>query len=78
MLNLLGTCVLVLRFTRVTLLYFLLSLSFFFWWDWSLNSGLHACTVGTVQLEPHLQVIFLWLFWKMGSVGGGDSRELFA
>jgi hypothetical protein len=28
-----------------------------FWWDWSLNSGLLSCTVGTLLLEPHLQFI---------------------
>jgi hypothetical protein len=36
----------------------------FFWWDWGLNSGLHACKGGTLLLEPHLQSILLWLFWR--------------
>jgi hypothetical protein len=26
----------------------------FFWWDWGLNSGLCACKVGSLLLEPHL------------------------
>jgi hypothetical protein len=25
---------------------------FCFWWDWGLNSGLHACTLSR---EPHVQ-----------------------
>jgi hypothetical protein len=28
-----------------------------FCWEWGLNSGLHACKVGTLLLEPHLQSI---------------------
>jgi hypothetical protein len=24
-----------------------------FWWDWSLNSGFHACKAGILLLEPH-------------------------
>jgi hypothetical protein len=40
------------------------SFFFFFLWDWSLNSGLHACKVHTLLLEPHLLSILLWLFWR--------------
>jgi hypothetical protein len=25
---------------------------FFFWWDWSLNSGLHNHKAGALSLEP--------------------------
>jgi hypothetical protein len=32
--------------------------------DWSLNSGLCTCKVGTVLLEPDLLSILLWLFWR--------------
>jgi hypothetical protein len=39
---------------------------FFFWWDWCLNSGLHTCKQSTLHLEPHLQSILLWLFWRQG------------
>jgi hypothetical protein len=35
--------------------------------DWGLNSRLHACKVSTLLLEPHLQSILLWLFWRWGS-----------
>jgi hypothetical protein len=35
-------------------------------WNWGLNSGLWACKVGALLLEPHLQSILLWLFWKWG------------
>jgi hypothetical protein len=41
-------------------------------WDWDLNSGLHACKVGTLLLEQHLQSILFWLFLELG------SHELFA
>jgi hypothetical protein len=37
-----------------------------------LNSGLCTCKAGALLLEPHLQSIFLWLFWRWG------SHELFA
>jgi hypothetical protein len=36
---------------------------FFFWWDQGFNSGLHTCKAGALPLEPHLQSIWLWLFW---------------
>jgi hypothetical protein len=36
---------------------------FFFWWDWSLNSGLSAYKAGVLSLKPYLQSILLWLFW---------------
>jgi hypothetical protein len=36
------------------------------WWNWGLNSGLHACKTGALLLEPHLQPILLWLFWRCG------------
>jgi hypothetical protein len=29
-----------------------------------LNSGFWACKVGTLLLEPCLQSILLWLFWR--------------
>jgi hypothetical protein len=29
-----------------------------------LNSGLCACKSGALPLEPHLQSILLWLFWR--------------
>jgi hypothetical protein len=38
----------------------------FFWWDWSLNLGLHTCKASALSLEPHLQSILLWLFWTWG------------
>jgi hypothetical protein len=28
-----------------------------------LNSGLHTCKTGALQLEPHIQSVLLWLFW---------------
>jgi hypothetical protein len=43
-----------------------------FWWDWSLNSGLHTCKAGSLLFEAHLHPILLWLFWRWG------SQELFA
>jgi hypothetical protein len=43
---------------------------FFQYWD--LNSGLWACKAGALPHGPHLQSIFLWLFWRWG------SQELFA
>jgi hypothetical protein len=39
---------------------------FFFFMDLGLNSGLCDCKAGTLPLEPHLQSIFLWLFWRWG------------
>jgi hypothetical protein len=39
---------------------------FFFLWDWGLNSGLCVCKAGTLLLEPHLQSILFWLFWRWG------------
>jgi hypothetical protein len=44
----------------------------FFWWGWSLNSGLCTYKAGTLLLEAYLQSILLWLFWRWG------SGELFA
>jgi hypothetical protein len=32
--------------------------------DWSLNLGLLFCKTGTPLLEPRLQSILPWLFWK--------------
>jgi hypothetical protein len=40
------------------------SIVFLTWWDWGLNLGLFTCNAGTLQLEPHLQSILLWLFWR--------------
>jgi hypothetical protein len=31
-----------------------------------LNSGVHTCKADAVPLEPHLQSILLWLFWRWG------------
>jgi hypothetical protein len=41
---------------------------FLFWWDCSLNSGLHACKAGTLPLDAALQSILLWIFWRWGFV----------
>jgi hypothetical protein len=49
----------------------LLKLTFFFLWIWGLNSGLYSCRADALPL-PHLQTIFLWLFWRW------DSLKLFA
>jgi hypothetical protein len=46
----------------------LLANFFFLWWDWGLNSGLCTCKAVTLLLEPHLQSILLWLFWRWGSL----------
>jgi hypothetical protein len=43
-------------------------LFFLFWWDQSLNSGLFTCKAGALLLEPCLQPILLWLFWRWGLV----------
>jgi hypothetical protein len=32
--------------------------------DWGLNSGLCTCKAATLPLDPHLQSILLWLFWR--------------
>jgi hypothetical protein len=40
-----------------------------FLWDWGLNSGFCVCKAVTVLLEPHLQSILLWLFWRLGVSG---------
>jgi hypothetical protein len=37
--------------------------SFFFKWDWSLNSGLCACKAVVLPLESHLQSILLCFFF---------------
>jgi hypothetical protein len=34
----------------------------FFWWDWDLNSGLHAWKTNSLLLEPYFHSILLWLF----------------
>jgi hypothetical protein len=31
-----------------------------------LNSGLCACKTGALPLEPYIQFILLWLFWRWG------------
>jgi hypothetical protein len=36
--------------------------------DWGLNAGLCTCKAGTLLLEPHVQSILLWLFWRGGLV----------
>jgi hypothetical protein len=43
-----------------------LAFLFFFWWDCNLNSGLRTCEAGSLLLEPLLQSILLWLFWRWG------------
>jgi hypothetical protein len=35
--------------------------------SWGLNSGLHTCKAGVLLIEPHLQSIFIWLFWRWSS-----------
>jgi hypothetical protein len=35
-------------------------------WYWGLNSGLGACKAGALPLEPQLQSILLWVFWRWG------------
>jgi hypothetical protein len=37
-------------------------------WEWGLNSGLHACKVGTQPLESYLQFILLWFFFLRWSL----------
>jgi hypothetical protein len=37
-----------------------------FLWDWGLNSGFQTFKEGALPLEPHLQSILLWLFWRWG------------
>jgi hypothetical protein len=39
-----------------------------FWWNWCLKSQLCACKAGALLLEPQLQLILLWLFWRWGLV----------
>jgi hypothetical protein len=46
---------------------------FCFWSNWGLNSALclqsykaNNHKAGTLLLEPHLQSILLWLFWRWG------------
>jgi hypothetical protein len=39
---------------------------FFFGWDWGLNSGACACKASALMLDPQLQSILLWLFWRWG------------
>jgi hypothetical protein len=51
---------------------YILSFFFFFGEAGILNLGLCACKAVTLTLEPHLQSILLWLFWRM------ESLELFA
>jgi hypothetical protein len=52
--------------------FFLLSLSFFFG-AWGVSLGLHTCEADSLSLEPHLQSILLWLFWRWGG-----SQKIFA
>jgi hypothetical protein len=35
-------------------------------WDWGLDSGFCACKANAVPLDPHLQSILLWLYWRWG------------
>jgi hypothetical protein len=37
---------------------------FFLFVGHGLNSGFCICKVGALPLEPHLQSILLWLFWR--------------
>jgi hypothetical protein len=66
---------LLLLFNFLVLFYCLFSLFLFsFWWDWGLQSGFSACKAGghktgALPLEPHLQSVLLWLFWRWGSCG---------
>jgi hypothetical protein len=50
-------CMYILLFIWLTVVFFF----FFFWWDWDLNSN-------ALPLEPHLQTIFAWLFWRWNLV----------
>jgi hypothetical protein len=40
---------------------------FFFCGTEVLNSGLCTCKAGALSLQPHLQSIFHWLLWRLGS-----------
>jgi hypothetical protein len=42
--------------TKFLFIYFIY---LFFWWDWGLNSGLHAYKEGALLLEPHLWSVLL-------------------
>jgi hypothetical protein len=33
---------------------------------WAMNSGLHVHKADALPLEPQLQSILLWLFWRWG------------
>jgi hypothetical protein len=39
---------------------------YLFFYETSLNSGLHVCKAGALLFQPYLQSIFLWLFWRLG------------
>jgi hypothetical protein len=56
--------IVLLSLTLGILTHFKWSISFFsFWWDCSWNSGLHTHKADAL-LEPHLQSILHWLFWR--------------
>jgi hypothetical protein len=50
----------------ISLLIFSLSLSLSLNGTGVLNSGLHTCKAGALLLEPCLQSILFWLFWRWG------------
>jgi hypothetical protein len=45
---------------------FSLFLFFFFLVKWDLNKGDYTCKAAALQLEPLLQSILHWLFWRWG------------
>jgi hypothetical protein len=52
----------------------------FFLWYWGLKSGLCTCKTGackesSLQLEPYLPLILLWLFWRWGLAPGLASNR---
>jgi hypothetical protein len=46
--HILELCLLIIYISNV---FQYLNFFFFFWWDWGLNSGFHACKVGVLPLE---------------------------
>jgi hypothetical protein len=37
-----------------------------FFWEWGLNTGFHACKVGTLPLEQYFQSIFVLIILEKG------------
>jgi hypothetical protein len=60
----------VILFCEIIILYFMyyININFkFFLWNWSLISGLCTCKADALLLEPHLQSILFWFFWRWRS-----------